>query len=175
MPENTDPFNGKLFRELACKDEYASNDKYQAHLFDQYKLYVEMADRVSTRRQSANSYFLSINTGLLGLIGYITTKDTGQYLWLLSAAGLALSYLWYRLVRSYRSLNEAKFKVIHAIEKALPISPYDAEWEAMGQGKNPKLYKPFTHIEMGVPWVFLVLHGLVLIRNVPWLRVCQWL
>jgi hypothetical protein len=40
--------------------------------------------------------------------------------------------MWYRLVRSYKDLNSAKFKVIHEIEKSLPISPYDAEWEAVG-------------------------------------------
>ena len=95
-------------------------------------------------------------------------------LWLVAAAGIALSYLWYRLIRSYRDLNTAKFKVIHEIEKRLPLSPYDAEWEAMGRGNNPMLYKPFTHIETGVPWVFVVLHALVLLHSIPWkaLRIC---
>ena len=36
-------------------------EKYKEHLLEQYKLYVEMADRISGRRQTANSFFLSIN------------------------------------------------------------------------------------------------------------------
>ena len=172
---NSDPFNGKLFTDSLSESAYGTNEKYQAHLLDQYKLYVEMADRVSARRQSANSYFLSVNTALLGFIGYSAIKDTGEYMWLLAIAGLALSYLWYRLIRSYRDLNSAKFKVIHAIEKRLPLSLYDAEWEAMECGKNPKLYKPATHIEIGVPWVFLALHGITLIRTIPLHKICSLL
>jgi hypothetical protein len=38
----------------------------------------------------------------------------------------------------------------------------------MGRGDNPSLYKPVTHIELGVPWVFFGLHGFVLLRTVPW-------
>src|SRR5438034_3768921 len=109
MPEETSPFGGKLFNQLSSGQAYDSKEKYQAHLFDQYKLYVEMADRISSRRQTANSYFLNINTGLLGFAGYVGTRDTSGYLWLVASAGIALSYLWYRLVPSYRDLNTATF------------------------------------------------------------------
>ena len=77
-------------------------------------------------------------------------------------AGMILSYLWYRLVLSYKQMNSGKFKVIHAIEAMLPIRPYGAEWDALGRGKNPDLYKPFTHIEVFVPWVFFCLHAIVM-------------
>ena len=82
--------------------------------------------------------------------------------------------MWYRLVRSYRDLNSAKFTVIHEIEKKLPISPYDAEWEAVGRGSNSRLYLPFTHVEIFIPWVFLVLHFVVFLQSFPWgmLKVC---
>ena len=79
-----------------------------------------------------------------------------------------LCYAWYRLIRSYRDLNEAKFKVIHRLEQRLPARPYDAEWEAVGRGKRANLYLPFTHIEAAVPWIFLVLHVLVLVQVIPW-------
>lgn len=174
MAEEAPPFGGRLFNELASDQGYDSREKHQAHLFEQYKLYVEMADRISSRRQTANSYFLSINAALLGFVGYVGTKDTGGYLWLVAPAGIALSYLWYRLICSYRDLNAAKFKVIHEIERRLPVSPYDAEWEAMGRGNNPKLYKPFTHIETGVPWVFVVLHVLAMVLSFPWAQFRYW-
>jgi len=174
MPEEQDSFGGKLFNQLPSGHAYESKEKYQAHLFEQYRLYVDMADRISSRRQTANSYFLSINTALLGFVGYVGTKDTTGYLWLVAPAGIALSYLWYRLIRSYRDLNTAKFKVVHEIEKRLPLSPYDAEWEAMGRGNNPALYKPFTHIETGVPWVFIALHSVALVKSFPWATVRAW-
>lgn len=160
-----------LFNEFSAEIPYPSNEKYLSHLLDQYKLYVEMADRISTRRQSANSYFLTVNSAILAFVGYVTSKDSSDYLWLLGIAGVTLSYLWYRLIRSYRDLNTAKFKVVHDIEKKLPISPYDAEWEAMGRGENADLYKPVTHIEIGVPWIFLFLHAYVFARTFPWISL----
>lgn len=161
------PFNGAV--------QYTSKSEvYQTHLLEQYKLYVEMADKISERRQSANSYFLTVNSALLAFIGYVTTKETSDFLWLLGIAGMSLSYLWYRLVKSYRGLNSAKFIVVHAIEERLPLSPYAAEWQAIGSGKNPKLYKPVTHLETGVPWVFFGLHAFVLLRTVPWSTFYVW-
>lgn len=44
--------------------------------------------------------------------------------------------------------------MIHKIEKYLPLRPYDAEWKAVGEGKNKDLYLPFTHLETYVPWAF---------------------
>jgi hypothetical protein len=136
---------------------------YRAHLLDQYKLYVEMADRISARRQTANAFFLSLNTALLAFLGLAAERDTGDVPlpWVLAvtAAGLVLCFTWYRLVRSYRDLNGGKFRVIHAIERRLPLAPYDAEWESVGRGEDPRLYLPFTHIEIRVPWVFAALHA----------------
>ena len=54
------------------------------------------------------------------------------------------------------------------MEPLFGASPYDAEWEAVGRGKRADLYLPFTHIEAAVPWIFLVLHVLVLVQVIPW-------
>jgi hypothetical protein len=162
------PQDWGLFNPQSDEASYPINERYCADLLEQYKLYVEMADRISERRQSANSYFLSVNSAILAFVGYVTSKESSDYLWLLGIAGATLSFLWYRLIRSYRDLNTAKFKVVHQIEKKLPISPYDAEWNAMGRGENPTLYKPVSHIEGGVPWVFLILHAYVVFRTFPW-------
>lgn len=161
----------ELFNEIQDGVVYPHNEKWYGHLLEQYKLYVEMADRISQRRATANTYFLSLNSAILGFVGYLSVKDTGEYNWMLACGGLALCLLWSRLILSYMHLNTAKFKVIHNIEKRLPISPYEAEWEAMEQGKNPKLYRPLTHIERAVPIVFAILHLIVLIRSFPWLTV----
>lgn len=157
-----------LFNEISEGDVYPHNEKWYSHLLDQYKLYVEMADRISARRATANSYFLSVNSAILAFVGYLTTKNSVDGLWLLSIAGITLSYFWRQLIQSYSNLNTAKWLVIHQIEKRLPISPYDAEWEAMGRGKNKKLYQPITRIEIGVPSIFICLHAIVFFKTFPY-------
>jgi hypothetical protein len=151
-------------------EEYGND--YQSHYLDLYKLYVEMADKISARRQTANSFFLSVNTAVIGLVAYVQLgeKSTAadQLYWLVSLAGMALCYTWARLIRSYRDLNSGKFKVIHMLEQNFPIAPYDAEWEELGKGEDPKLYLPFSRVERNVPWVFFVLHLFVFVQALPW-------
>ena len=153
---------------LHNEQDDTSPEKRADQILEQYKLYLEMADRISSRRQSANSFFVSINTALVALNSYLAmgTKGVAEY-WLVAVSGMLLSYMWYRLVRSYKDLNTAKFKVVHEIEAQLPLALYDAEWEAIGRGKAPVLYLPFTHVEIYVPWVFFVIHLVVLIRCIP--------
>jgi len=161
----TEDYREVLFR---AQDNYPT-DKLTDHRFEQYKLYLEMADRISARRQTANSYFLTLNTALLSLVSYLSLgAEQKRWYWLVALAGIVLSYMWNRLVRSYKDLNAAKFKVIHEIEAKLPMAPYDAEWEAVGRGNAPELYLPFTHVEVYVPWVFLILHAVVVIQCIPW-------
>ncbi|MGK7953455.1 MAG: hypothetical protein AB4368_32900 [Xenococcaceae cyanobacterium] len=45
--------------------------KFQAHYLEIYKMYVESANKISDRRQAANSFFLSIDTAIVGLVGYV--------------------------------------------------------------------------------------------------------
>lgn len=132
-----------LFNEIEEGVDYPHNDKWYSHLLDQYKLYVEMTDRISQRRATANTYFLSLNSAILAFVGYLSVKETGEYNWMLACGGIALCILWRRLIISYTNLNTAKFKVIHNIEKRLPISPYEAEWIAMGEGKTQICTVPF--------------------------------
>ena len=152
-------------------------DHVQNHMLEQYKLFVQMADKISERRQSANNFFLTINTALIAFLGLVASPDVGAdtglaaspplpWVLVVSAAGGVLCYFWHRLVRSYKDLNSGKFKVVHAIERRLPSSPYDAEWEAVGRGEDPKLYLPFTHVEIWIPWVFAALYTVLAILNV---------
>src|SRR4051794_34978490 len=71
-----------------------------------YKLAVEMADRISARRALANTFFLTVNTGLAALLG-------GKELrWYVAVAGLVFALAWWWLLQTYRKLNRAKFEVI---------------------------------------------------------------
>lgn len=164
-----------LWHDVPEGSVYPTNDKWHSHLLDQYKLYVEMADRISQRRTSANSYFLSVNSAILAFAGYLTSKGSTDYLWLMAVAGILLCVLWHNIITAYRNLNTAKWEVVQPIEERLPISPYAAEWEAVERGRNPKLYRPLSHIERFVPWIFAGLQAIVLAKSFPWSGVVSWI
>lgn len=147
---------------------YDKDKKLQKeHLLEQYKLYVEMADRISSRRNLANVFFLSLNTSAIAAIGLVYQIENFESESLLliipSIAFLVLCYVWFRLIKSYRQLNTAKYKVIGELEKMLPSSPYyKMEWEMLGHGKDRKLYMPLTKIEGVVPAIFGLMYLLTL-------------
>lgn len=140
----------------AYGDEAAS--RYQAAVMDQYKLCVEMADRISQRRALANTFFLTLNTAIFTVIA-VFWKDRPSApkwaLWFPLVVVIGQCFAWFYLVRSYRQLNAAKYEVVGALEEGLPASPYSrAEWFALGEGKDWRKYWPLTHIEQWIPVLF---------------------
>ena len=122
-------------------DEYG--EKYQEHLLEQYKLYVEMADRVSQRRDQSNRFYVTIVSALVALLVVLARLGASDVVWaaaLLIAGlfGAALSGIWIQNIRSYRTLNSAKFAIINGIERHLPCAGYTVEWEML----RPKDARP---------------------------------
>lgn len=131
-----------------------------------YSILVEMADRVSLRRQAANSFYLSINTALIGGAAFLSAAHPDNGTWVLGVAGVAICCLWVRNISSYKTLNNAKFKVIQSLEERLPIRPYTDEWKFLtAPGTNNK-HKPFHSTEIFVPYVFIVVYIIQIARAV---------
>jgi hypothetical protein len=161
--------------ELPAKDSGRTvtpvQDLSQQYL-DLYKLAVEMADRISARRAVANSFFLTINTGLAALLGSADLR------WYVAAAGIVFSATWWALLRSYRELNSAKFQVILAMEERLPVRVYGDEWNALKREpvkfalRRDTLkswvaqYRELGRIERIVPWIFVVIYSIEIIRQI---------
>lgn len=155
---------------VSASEQYG--DKYIEHLLEQYKIYISSAEKISDRRQKTNEFFLALNTGLVALLGFVTTKalqgESSVMIVVSALAGTTMCFLWYRILLSYKGLNSGKFEVIHAIERRLPLALYDTEWEALGRGKDKSKYWPFTHIEASVPWIFICIYIILIFSVVPW-------
>ncbi|MEX0652440.1 MAG: hypothetical protein WD509_01765 [Candidatus Paceibacterota bacterium] len=138
-------------------------------LLEQYKIFVDSADKISDRRLKTNEFFLGLNTAFLALLGLaksqVVEEEISVIITLAALGGIAISYLWFHLIRSHKNLNGAKFKVVHVIEKRLPLSPYHAEWEIVGGGNDKKRYWPFSHIELIMPWIFVAIFVTILITK----------
>ncbi|MBH0243404.1 hypothetical protein ACMZ5F_22000 [Streptomyces rhizosphaericola] len=128
-------------------------------LLEQYKIYVEMADRVSARRALANSFFLTMNLAALGLLGSLATSHAREWSKFATATGslclVAECLVWFYTLRSYQQLSKAKYAVIEVLEEKLPSSPYSkGEWGAyIRSGKRGK-YVRLTTTEQMMPLVF---------------------
>ncbi len=142
-------------------DEYG--EKYQDHLLEQYKLFVEMADRVSQRREQSNRFyvtFVSAIAGLLMVLARFGTSVNGIWpvVFLISGLlGTALSFIWFLNIKSCRTLNSAKFEIINDLERQLPYQGYSKEWELLRPATGSPKYLQLTRIEQLVPAVIILL------------------
>jgi hypothetical protein len=125
-----------------------------------YKLAVEMADRISARRAVASSFFVTVQAGLVALLGFLNDER-----WSIALAGIVLSLAWWFVLRSYRMLNAAKFTVIQAMEAQLPAKPYADEWAILDNEAKPlsQRYASLSLVEQVVPVVFFFINGVALI------------
>lgn len=154
----------------------SGTDTDKAQTVEIYKMLVEMADRVSQRRQTANSFYLSINTAIIGSSAYLSAFHPGWLgVCLMALAGFCVSLLWIRNIQSYKELNEGKFHVIVELEKKLPVMAFKDEWDFLHHGSRARRYKPFHSVEILVPWIFVVVHSVQFAAAVPWSELCHWI
>ncbi|MEW9519385.1 RipA family octameric membrane protein [Streptomyces tubercidicus] len=139
----------------SCSVEH---QRYLGVAVEQYKVCLEMADRVSARRGIANSFFLTINIALLSFLGSSgpeIDKISPWPLFAMLAALIAQCAVWFFLIRSYRMLNTAKYAVIAQIEERLPIRAYShGEWEALTSEKGFKRHISLSSLEQAMPPIF---------------------
>jgi hypothetical protein len=139
-------------------------------LLEQYKTYVEMTDRVSTRRSHTNRFYVSLLSGLLALLSIVASKDgfaqiPHMVILGVGILGILLCILWFFTIRDYRRLNSAKFEVVNQMEQQLPFQPYDREWEILSKGKGGRRYLGLSRIEQYVSLLVATLFVVLLVYS----------
>lgn len=75
---------------------------------------------------------------------------------------------WWSLLKAYRDLSTARFRVIVAMEEGLPARIYSEEWEHLTSQAGPwrAHYRGLNRIERIVPLVFAAISTAELIRQI---------
>lgn len=143
-------------RSRLMEDRHLFNGRFQeshyASDIDQYRICIEMADRVSGRRQSANNFYITVVSAVIAASQVVSSESSNI---LICLTGIAICALWRRSIQSYRDLNRGKFAVINRIEERLPLMPYNAEWEFLERRKSSPKYRDFTSTEVALPVIFI--------------------
>ena len=145
-----------------------NNDLRQTELLEIYKLHAELADRVSQRREGANRLYVSLLAGLVLFLSAlfrfgVDDELTRFVVYAASAVGSLLCLSWYIVIRSYRQLNERKFKTLCALENNLCFSFFTNEWNIPEDGERTSRYWRLTLVEVSLPAIFFLMFGGVMI------------
>jgi hypothetical protein len=152
------------------------------YLLELYKFAIEMADRISARRATSNSFFLAVNAGLTAFIGVLDTSgrdsagSSGQPdhfgATVIALSGIVFAGAWWLLLRSYRDLSRSKWDVITGLENRLDIRLYQDEWKLL-KAEEPttwrRRYRELGFVERIVPLLFLAIYVAFAVRILwPW-------
>lgn len=156
-----------LYSRIKHNDDSEKDLKYQDYYLEQYRIYLHIFNTTGERRNRSNEFFLGLNTAIIGIVGYLETKQipdaNSLFFTFIPLIGICICYCWYQIINSYKSLNRAKFNIIHTIEEKLPISLFKTEWELLGRGKDKNKYRTISSIEKRIPEVFIALYIILLI------------
>ena len=146
----------------------APGDLNQDALLEQYKLFLQTSEDLVSRRQNVNSFYISISSAIVAIMGFLFAMDLGRMSELVIGfafciVGIILSISWSKSLACYGNLNSSKMKIISSIEKQLPLSLFDAEWAALSDKLNKKKYVSFTESEQTIPRLFGLLYCIVIV------------
>lgn len=85
-------------------------------LFQQYRMFVDSAEKISERRNHLNTFFIALHSLFISGLS-LFKSDLFSYIIPICVFGCVLAFLWWYMLCNYRALNKAKFTIIQEIEK----------------------------------------------------------
>lgn len=140
--------------------------KNRDELFQQYRLFIDSAEKISERRSHLNSFFITLHSLFVSGLSFFRFS-INEYAIPICLFGGILALLWWYMLCNYRSLNKAKFQIIQEIEKQLPINLYSTEWSLYKKNKhkfNPNRYLSFSRLEMILPLLLILIYICLIIK-----------
>lgn len=112
---------------------------------EQYKAYLTDLGNVGSRYTTANGFYLSVISALMGVLaltesGKLLNAVPRSVLWAVCLLGSVICWAWYRTLSFYRRLFAAKFQVLNKLEGKLPLQCFAEEYAHMkGKGATSVL------------------------------------
>jgi hypothetical protein len=135
-------------------------------LLEQYKAYLQDLGNIGTRYTTANGFYLSVITALLGILALTKAGEVfaaSQRLLELAIPTFAIlvCWAWWRSVRFYGNLFRCKFSVLRELEKQGGFFPvFQREKELLDQCRPGKalMNDRMIPIFLAVPFLVVLLY-----------------
>ena len=128
-----------------------------------YGFFVSTVTAAENRRQQASLIFILLISAGYTVIG--TVEIDNYYYFLIPI--IVFSIIWWRTIDYFRTLAEAKFKVIKEMEKSWQIKPFGDEYQyTKDLNKNKIISISLTHLEMTIPVLILIVSVGILLFHI---------
>jgi uncharacterized membrane protein YqjE len=165
------------------------SEDHKVH-FDEFKVYLESAERTTDRRLDLNKtnapLALLILAGIGAMVSWSYDKDqiapiADLAVFLVSLLAAIFCFWWWKQIISYKELNSAKFQILNEMAKKLVITdgegkvpshrPFEKEWSLMEKNETLGKFGKMRALtaspsELTVPKSFLVAFLLISVAAV---------
>lgn len=137
-----------------------------AEKFQEYRLFAESTQFLTERRQNATQVYVTVNTLIFAVLGYLLkdAPSTGLELAVMSGAlvacGIAASFVWLRTIERYRKLIGWRYEQLMHMESDLGFEShrmFTKEYESLFD-PSARPGRAFSRMEAWLPRLFIVLY-----------------
>jgi hypothetical protein len=154
-----------LVTEAHEKNGGPAGDPQVPVLLEQYKAYLADLGNIGTRYTTANGFYVSIISALLGILALakkgeaLARIDVLLYI-VVPIFACLLCMIWRDSMKSYSNIFRRKFEVLQRMEERLPFQPFKLEEELARSG--PRLIKndEWIPLLLMTPFAVVLLYGL---------------
>lgn len=153
---------------------------FKEHFLEQYKLYVEMSDRISQRKEQTNRLYVTLFSALIASFSIAISSwpeyfEFDAFPWLpivVGMVGILLSTTWFLNLYLLQRQISVKLGVIREMESVLPFRAFGMEMEKFGRFDSPTVSIVFTiyrpdHL---LPFIFLIASTLLYSTSFLWVQ-----
>lgn len=120
--------------------------------FEQYKIFVESAEKNSEKRITQNNIYLTIN---LAFLSYLLTQNIEfKYLVITSVVGVVICLIWFLTIVNYCKRNKVKYDIINELEENFH-DLYKEEWKRISILTSLSTYEKIISI------IFLIIYIII--------------
>lgn len=164
--------NGAVWDDL-CSSDYGNETK----MLEQYKMFVQTSEELVRRKQTVNSFYITLNSVIISAIITVicATGELPLFMDKISVSfiitvfcgliGIVVSFSWVSLINSYADLNASKMEIIQCIEERMAFNLYSTEWKILSTKLENRRYKSFSRKERMVAYLFAALYLLCMVAG----------
>lgn len=124
--------------------------------FEQYKLFIESAEKNSDKRITQNNIYLTIN---LAFTSYISTQVLDlKHNIIMTIIGILICIVWLCTINNYAKRNKVKFEIINESEYG---TLYKEEWKRISILTSLTTYEKISSIIFIILYIALFIVKLV--------------
>lgn len=131
-------------------------------LFEQYKLFVDGANKLADRRRDANTLYITINSLIISSMGTLAQGkvlpgNNSLLVGILLIIGVGSVMSWISIMSLYRTIDSENYAIIKEFESYFPSNVYTRFNQYVAREKGPQGTKSFLVArEMIIPYSFLL-------------------